>query len=68
MINRRQLAGFAAAALLTIVGWAGPVSPAAAQEKVTVFAAASLKNALDSVAAAWKAESGKEATISYAAG
>ena len=67
MINRRQLAGYAAAALLMIVGWAGPVSPTAAQEKVTVFAAASLKNALDSIAAAWKAESGKEATISYAA-
>ena len=32
-----------------------------------MFAAASLKNALDSINAAWKADSGKEATISYAA-
>ena len=34
---------------------------------MTVFAAASLKNALDDVNAAWKAETGKEAAISYAA-
>jgi molybdate transport system substrate-binding protein len=32
-----------------------------------VFAAASLKNALDNINAAWKADTGKEATISYAA-
>jgi molybdate transport system substrate-binding protein len=38
-----------------------------AAEKVTVFAAASLKNAFDDVAAAWKADSGKEVTASYAA-
>lgn len=41
-------------------------TPAAAAETVTVFAAASLKNALDAVSAAWKAETGKETTISYA--
>ncbi len=41
--------------------------PAQAAEKVTVFAAASLKNALDEVTATWQKESGKEATISYAA-
>ena len=51
-------AGWLAAALLA--------TPAAAAD-VTVFAAASLKNALDDVAAAWKADAGKEATISYAA-
>ena len=51
-------AGWLAAALLA--------APAAAQD-VTVFAAASLKNALDNVAAAWKADAGKEAVISYAA-
>lgn len=39
---------------------------AAAADPV-VFAAASLKNALDAVNAAWKQESGKSATISYAA-
>jgi molybdate transport system substrate-binding protein len=40
---------------------------AGAQERVTVFAAASLKNALDAVAAEWKIASGNEAVISYAA-
>jgi len=43
------------------------VTNAAAQDRVTVFAAASLKNALDDVNAAWKAETGREAIISYAA-
>ncbi|UNK39831.1 molybdate ABC transporter substrate-binding protein [Shinella sp. H4-D48] len=41
--------------------------PAAAAEKVTVFAAASLKNALDAANAAWQAESGNETAVSYAA-
>jgi len=45
----------------------GLAAPAAWAADVTVFAAASLKNALDDVNAAWKAEAGKEATISYAA-
>ena len=34
---------------------------------VIVFAAASLKNALDGIAAEWRKESGKQATIAYAA-
>src|SRR5205823_2445622 len=34
---------------------------------VLVFAAASLKTALDAIAAEWRRESGTEATISYAA-
>lgn len=42
-------------------------SPSAAQEKITVFAAASLKNALDAVNAACEADVGEQATISYAA-
>ncbi|MGE0500329.1 MAG: molybdate ABC transporter substrate-binding protein [Rhizobiaceae bacterium] len=42
-------------------------SPAAAEERVTVFAAASLKNALDAVNAACEADVGEPATISYAA-
>jgi molybdate transport system substrate-binding protein len=42
--------------------------PAArADGDVVVFAAASLKNALDAVDTAWKAEGGKTATASYAA-
>ena len=43
------------------------VQPAAAAEKVTIFAAASLKNALDAVNAEWQKEAGKETTVSYAA-
>ena len=58
--TRRSLAGLALAALL-------PLSVAAEQaEDVTVFAAASLKNALDDVAAAYRAETGKTVLISYA--
>jgi molybdate transport system substrate-binding protein len=41
-------------------------SPLMAQGKLTVFAAASLKNALDEVNAACAADVGEEATISYA--
>lgn len=42
-------------------------APTARAEDVVVFAAASLQNALDSVAAAWHEETGKTAAISYAA-
>lgn len=42
-------------------------APGAMAADVTVFAAASLKNALDDINAAWKADAGKEAAISYAA-
>jgi molybdate transport system substrate-binding protein len=42
--------------------------PAQAQSPgVTIFAAASLKTALDDIAAAWQKETGKSARISYAA-
>ena len=34
---------------------------------MTLFAAASLKNALDSISMAWEAETGKKTAISYAA-
>lgn len=40
---------------------------AKAQDKVTVFAAASMKNALDNADKAWSAEAGKQVTASYAA-
>jgi molybdate transport system substrate-binding protein len=67
-IQRRQwLKSAAAACAAAWLGLAGPVATAQAQEKVTVFAAASLKNALDDIAAAWTKESGKETAISYAA-
>lgn len=42
-------------------------APAQAAEKVTVFAAASLKNALDAINGEWLRQTGKEATVSYAA-
>jgi len=42
-------------------------SPAFAADKITVFAAASLKNALDAVGAAWTADTGMEVAVSYAA-
>jgi molybdate transport system substrate-binding protein len=40
--------------------------PAWGQEQTTVFAAASLKNALDAVNASWSQDEGRQATISYA--
>ncbi len=46
-----------------LIGLAAP----AAAEPVNVFAAASLKNALDAVSGAWKAEAGKETKNTYAA-
>lgn len=56
--------GFVAAAMLV---WL-PQAPARAQGRdLVVFAAASLKNALDNINAQWKAETGKSAKISYAA-
>jgi molybdate transport system substrate-binding protein len=41
------------------------VAPAVAAEQVTVFAAASLKTALDAVAADWEAATGGAAALSY---
>ncbi len=43
------------------------IKPSFAADKITVFAAASLKNALDAVTATWMVDSGKEANVSYAA-
>ena len=46
----------------------GVIGPAAAQGKDTlVFAAASLKNALDEIAGQWQRQTGKKVAISYAA-
>lgn len=53
------------ARLLAVALAAVLVQPVAAEE-VTVFAAASLKNALDAVAADWQAATGNTVTISYA--
>ncbi|PWK65355.1 molybdate ABC transporter substrate-binding protein [Aminobacter sp. AP02] len=68
MFTRR---GFGVRLAAMVGGLAAVLSlglPAArADGDVVVFAAASLKNALDAVDAAWKAEGGKSATASYAA-
>lgn len=63
---RRQVLGFATSLL---IGLAAATSQAQAQSKeLLIFAAASLKNALDEAAANWVKESGKPAPkISYAA-
>ena len=66
----RVLAAAVAAALFTPAAGKAE-TPAvthgtAADKPVVVFAAASLKTALDAVAAAWKTNSGKTATIVYA--
>jgi molybdate transport system substrate-binding protein len=50
------------ACLFVVIAFAS----ARAEERVTVFAAASLKNALDSVAAGWQAATGNRAVVSYA--
>jgi molybdate transport system substrate-binding protein len=61
--RRRVLAGFAAAIVM-----AGLPAAALAQEKsITVFAAASLKNALDEVDSLFTAQSGIKVVASYAA-
>lgn len=61
--SRRFLLAVALAGVL-----AQPLAAFAAQAAdLTVFAAASLKDALDAVNKAWQAKTGKEAAISYAA-
>src|SRR4030081_1096102 len=60
-----RLAGLFAA-FIVLLGAAH--SPAAAQDKtITVFAAASMKNALDDIDAAYTAKTGVKVTASYAA-
>ena len=64
--TRRTVLGFTAALLIGAASFPGP---ALAQSKeLVVFAAASLKNALDEAAGNWVKDSGKPAPkISYAA-
>jgi molybdate transport system substrate-binding protein len=65
--KRTWLARTAGAATLLLLAWAVPNDPAKAQSgDVVVFAAASLKNALDAVNAQWTKEAGKKVVISYA--
>jgi molybdate transport system substrate-binding protein len=75
-VTRRGLATLAFSLLIAAIalprtGFAGeaaaqPTAPAGADKGPVVFAAASMKTALDAVAAAWKANSGKTASIVYA--
>jgi molybdate transport system substrate-binding protein len=67
MLSRRRLAVLPViAGLLALL--ALPIAPAYAQQRpFTVFAAASLKNALDAVNAAFEAQGGAKVTVSYAA-
>jgi molybdate transport system substrate-binding protein len=67
MLTRRSLLGLAVG-LSFLPGIAPSPAQAQAQGSVVVFAAASLKNALDEIAATWSRETGKPAPrISYAA-
>ena len=59
MFPRRNILAAALIALMSTSSFAA--------EKITVFAAASLKNALDAVGASWKADTAKQATFTYAA-
>jgi molybdate transport system substrate-binding protein len=63
VFSRRSLIGLAVA-LATLPAL---VSLPAQAEDVTVFAGASLKNALDDIAAAWKEETGKTVAFSFGA-
>ena len=65
LTSRRSWLALLTAAVLTLA--AGTVPAAAQGRDVLVFAAASLKNALDDIAAQWQRESGKKVAISYAA-
>lgn len=65
--QRRCLIG-AAIGLVSGLAMSGLADPASAQDQpLLVFAAASLKNALDAINADWRRETGNRATVSYAA-
>lgn len=61
----RPAAVLAGAVLLAVAAGLASV-PARAAEQVTIFAAASLKTALDPLAQSWSASSGNKAVVSYA--
>ncbi len=66
MTVRRTILGVALG-LMASVWLMGIPAPARAQDEVTIYAAASLKNALDAITAKWQAETGNRPRISYAA-
>lgn len=67
-ILRRTLIRTTLAAVIgSVMATIGLSTSAFAQDKVTVFAAASMKNALDAANAEWARETSNEARVSYAA-
>jgi molybdate transport system substrate-binding protein len=64
-MNRRRSFGLLFGAVLVLGAGSGPAFPQV--KEPLVFAAASMKTALDEVAAQWQRESGKKVVISYAA-
>jgi molybdate transport system substrate-binding protein len=62
----RTMARRAALCLLALAPLLSVEARAAGDREVVVFAAASLKNALDEIASAYRAETGTKVTISYA--
>ena len=66
MIRIRLLKNFSIAGLAILLGIAGSMT-SYGSNNINVFAASSLKDALDAVNASWKADAQKEATLTYAA-
>lgn len=66
-VSFRSFRAVARTAIIAAAFLAQPVSSAFAGEPVTVFAAASLKEVLGDISAAWKAETGGETNVSLAA-
>jgi molybdate transport system substrate-binding protein len=68
MLSRRKWLLWSVALAVVLLAGGSPHAPVKAQgNDVVVFAAASLKNALDAINAQWQKETGKKAVISYAA-
>ena len=65
MLGGRALLGGVLFALAATLPSLAPM-PAQSAEKVVVFAAASLKNALDDIAAQWERDTGEDVAISFA--
>jgi molybdate transport system substrate-binding protein len=65
MFNETYRRGFAMIRFATVVLCGLLAAPFARAETVVVFAAASLKTALDPIAAAWEQETGQDVVIAY---
>jgi molybdate transport system substrate-binding protein len=68
MSRRKLICRVAVLVTATAVAWGTLQAPAQAQgDDIVIFAAASLTDALDAINAEWQKETGKKATVSYAA-